>query len=266
VSTLATNTVRTRIDIREGHRQLYVEKRILHRDLSDSNLMVFQRRDGNFSGILNDFDLATELSSNYTPSPQTAKHRTGTPAFMSVELLKRNATSDAVSHRYCHDLESFAYILIWIILGYSSGAVKNDVITDWRGSDWDHIGTAKKEFVAEFEGSLTIQKHTISAHAESKRFALHLKHLIGAGYLAQNNAASQIDPSDDLKYTGARLHAELTKTVTWEAFATKLDVPKELIASLKEPDDSQTPEQIMAEHGWKLLPSGKVVDIVESES
>lgn len=59
-------------------------------------------------GVLNDWDLST---SEVRSSPPTALHRTGTAAFMALNLL--DSPDGSVPHLYCYDLESFAWILVW---------------------------------------------------------------------------------------------------------------------------------------------------------
>lgn len=63
--------------------------------------------DGSYRGILNDWDLAAPLRKIRA----TSTHRTGTAAYMAYELL--NSPEEPLRHEYHHDLESFAWILIW---------------------------------------------------------------------------------------------------------------------------------------------------------
>ena len=80
---------------------------MLHRDLSINNLMCNKKPTGHI-GILSDWDLASLIDELNAVIPSNAKHRTGTIPFMSISLLNGNPP-----HKYCHDLESFFYILIW---------------------------------------------------------------------------------------------------------------------------------------------------------
>ncbi len=59
-------------------------------------------------GILSDWDLASLVDELNAVIPSNAQHRTGTIPFMSISLL-----NGSPPHKYCHDLESFFYILIW---------------------------------------------------------------------------------------------------------------------------------------------------------
>jgi hypothetical protein len=66
-------------------------------------------------GILNDWDMASELTDEGEVPNSAALHRTGTLPFMATELL----TTPPPAHRYRHDLESFFYILIWAAVHYN---------------------------------------------------------------------------------------------------------------------------------------------------
>ncbi|UKZ74972.1 hypothetical protein TrVFT333_002642 [Trichoderma virens FT-333] len=87
------------------HRSLYQDGKILHRDISENNIIITNpvTADG-FNGMLIDLDLAKEEGKG----PSGARHRTGTMEFMAIEVLLGTA------HTYRHDLESFFYVLIWL--------------------------------------------------------------------------------------------------------------------------------------------------------
>ena len=80
---------------------------MLHRDLSINNLMCDKKPTGHI-GILSDWDLASLIDDQDAVIASNARHRTGTVPFMSIHLLKASSP-----HKYCHDLESFFYILLW---------------------------------------------------------------------------------------------------------------------------------------------------------
>ncbi|TFB07258.1 hypothetical protein CCMA1212_001248 [Trichoderma ghanense] len=87
------------------HRSLYLDGKILHRDISENNIIITdpEKSDG-FKGMLIDLDLAKEEGKG----PSGARHRTGTMEFMAIEVLL------GTSHTYRHDLEAFFYVLIWL--------------------------------------------------------------------------------------------------------------------------------------------------------
>ena len=85
-------------DAIKAHRSLYTDGKILHRDISEKNVIITnpEEADG-FTGMLIDEDLAKEIGSGRSG----ARHQTGTMEFMAIEMLHR------VSHTYRHDIESF---------------------------------------------------------------------------------------------------------------------------------------------------------------
>jgi serine/threonine protein kinase len=93
-------------DAIRGHRPLLEDGRILHRDISENNIIIAESPvEGAPKGRLIDLDLAKELDSG-------ARHRTGTMRFMAIEVLEGNG------HTYRHDLESFLYVFIWMCIRY----------------------------------------------------------------------------------------------------------------------------------------------------
>ncbi|KAL2359355.1 hypothetical protein RJZ56_007796 [Blastomyces dermatitidis] len=91
-------------DAIKAHRSLYLDGNILHRDISENNIIITNpgKTDGH-SGMLIDLDLAKEVGSGRSG----ARHQTGTMEFMAIEVLLN------IDHTYRHDLESFFYVLIW---------------------------------------------------------------------------------------------------------------------------------------------------------
>ena len=90
-------------DAIKAHRSLYLDGNILHRDISENNIIITDPKKTGRAGMLIDLDLAKELGAG----PSGARCRTGTMEFMAVDaLLNRD-------HTYRHDLESLFYVLIW---------------------------------------------------------------------------------------------------------------------------------------------------------
>ncbi|KAK0461605.1 uncharacterized protein EV420DRAFT_1477369 [Desarmillaria tabescens] len=81
---------------------------IAHGDISINNLMydVVTRK-----GIVNDFDLAALMEPGDISPQKKGWERTGTKPFMALELLDN--ADGSVKRRYRHDLESFAWCLLW---------------------------------------------------------------------------------------------------------------------------------------------------------
>ncbi|EMD37066.1 hypothetical protein CERSUDRAFT_124044 [Gelatoporia subvermispora B] len=97
---------------------------VLHRDISAGNVLIVEDHvEKPFKGFLSDFDYSyMKVNAPPTVSPQAAhdgtsddtqlKQRTGTYHFMSLQILE---ASSGIKHEVRHDLESFYWLLIWII-------------------------------------------------------------------------------------------------------------------------------------------------------
>ncbi|KAF7858906.1 hypothetical protein EAF04_008947 [Stromatinia cepivora] len=92
-----------------GHKSLFDDGKILHRDVSENNIIIVDSatKEGS-EGRMIDLDLAKELNSK----PSGASYRTGTMQFMAIEVLQGKG------HTYRHDLESFFYVFIWMCIRY----------------------------------------------------------------------------------------------------------------------------------------------------
>lgn len=141
-----------------GHYHAWNTAKVLHRDISESNLMVYRPgaahpdqlassdtmpdRKGKGKvetipsrGILNDFDMSSELGpdGNIQLNAKPHHHITGTLPFMARDLLSqvcngldgappklRYETNGPTAnyHFYRYDLESFYYVLIWAAITY----------------------------------------------------------------------------------------------------------------------------------------------------
>ncbi|KAJ3504553.1 hypothetical protein NLJ89_g7876 [Agrocybe chaxingu] len=102
-------------DAFEAHTQALVVRGILHRDVSEDNVMI----DENGRGILNDWDLAKRIwipGSDVLPKDDLARHsyRTGTWLFISGRLL----IDPFRLHTLQDDLESFFHLVLYYALRY----------------------------------------------------------------------------------------------------------------------------------------------------
>ncbi|KAH7923107.1 hypothetical protein BV22DRAFT_1121048 [Leucogyrophana mollusca] len=88
---------------------------IHHRDISESNLMYYCNAEGVAVGVLNDFDLSS------TTKGRQSNKRTGTIAFMAIELLTQTVLDGHETHEYHHAAESFIWVLAWVTLHYEHG-------------------------------------------------------------------------------------------------------------------------------------------------
>ncbi|MCJ1242411.1 hypothetical protein MMC14_010419 [Varicellaria rhodocarpa] len=92
-------------DANKAHKSLYLEGTILHRDISENNIIITNPKQANgFTGMLIDIELGKVVGSRRTG----ARQQTGTMEFMAIGVLQK------VDHTYRHDLESFFYVLLWI--------------------------------------------------------------------------------------------------------------------------------------------------------
>ncbi|KAJ7592402.1 hypothetical protein C8J56DRAFT_477899 [Mycena floridula] len=87
-----------------------------HGDISVNNIRY---NPVTLKGVLNDFDLALFIPDQ--PSPLPRRRATGTIPFMALELLDESGWSGEKRHLYRHDLESFAWVLLWICVRFCDG-------------------------------------------------------------------------------------------------------------------------------------------------
>ncbi|KAJ8496372.1 hypothetical protein ONZ51_g1136 [Trametes cubensis] len=110
-----------------GHRLAMLRAGVLHRDVSSGNILIVDRprRIKPCTGVLHDYDYSSMTANGPTPSSdgssKTAddehKERTGTYYFMAIDLLDPEIN---VLHTYHHDLESFFWVLLWIVLRHTA--------------------------------------------------------------------------------------------------------------------------------------------------
>ena len=126
-------------DAIKGHQSLYEAARILHRDVSQNNVIITNaKNDTDPKGMLIDLDLAKELNCG----PSGARHRTGTMQFMAIDVLEGH------THTYGHDLESFFYVFLWIIIRHDPKGGERDLSKEsrlraWYTGSYEQIADAK---------------------------------------------------------------------------------------------------------------------------
>jgi len=126
----------------KAHHDLYEKAGILHRDVSINNLMVDPSNPS--SGILIDLDMAardkdpdTGMKLELPPLPG------GTVPFRAAELCSDDPLPRVL---YRHDLESFFFVLIWMLL-YRVNEPIDPHFGPWSTGDWRAIRTYKKGFL-----------------------------------------------------------------------------------------------------------------------
>ncbi|KAH9855743.1 hypothetical protein C2E23DRAFT_893185 [Lenzites betulinus] len=143
-----------------GHKRAWEDARVLHRDISVGNILITDEPtdEPNSAGFLHDFDYSSmECEPERLPGEDAhdegadggpdvrQKERTGTYYFMAVELV--TATPGTI-HDCHHDLESFYWVIIWVILrhtschrGLLSGSILCERLFKW---DTDTLAAAEK--------------------------------------------------------------------------------------------------------------------------
>lgn len=108
-------------DTIKAHRSLFLDCKILHRDVSLNNIISTNKElTGGYSSMLIDFDLAVQVDEEGKNETSQEKNMTGTLEYMAIEILEgavQKATM-GVDHTYRHDLESFFYVFVAVCIHY----------------------------------------------------------------------------------------------------------------------------------------------------
>ncbi|KAJ2118739.1 inducible alternative oxidase 2 [Coemansia sp. RSA 720] len=117
-------------DVMRCHMGIIEHCQILHRDISEGNILV-QRDDAGVHGMLIDFDHAISITDDgYAKRAE----RTGTRPFMSVNNLEDKPTKRTA----LDDWESIIYILCWLgTFGWNSDTQPSDSMSNWIIESWD---------------------------------------------------------------------------------------------------------------------------------
>ncbi|KAH9906931.1 FunK1 protein kinase [Xylariomycetidae sp. FL2044] len=102
-------------DAIRGHRFLLQSCVILHRDVSEGNIIIVESQgpEAGPKGVLIDFDSAMNLAAERPKAGQVV----GTRMFRAIGLLEK------MEHTYRHDLESFFYVLLWAVIANRSKSI-----------------------------------------------------------------------------------------------------------------------------------------------
>ncbi|KAJ7075159.1 hypothetical protein B0H15DRAFT_806386 [Mycena belliarum] len=103
-------------DIVAGHREALMEKDILHRDISFSNIRLSPYEPER--GVVIDWDLAKEMSALLAGEVTDSDSRTGTRAYQSVKVL--DGSPGLGHHDNMDDLESIFYVLCQVLYGFDA--------------------------------------------------------------------------------------------------------------------------------------------------
>ena len=134
-------------DAVKAHKSLYMKGKILHRDISENNIIITDPKEANgFRGMLIDAEYGKENGSGRSG----ARQQTGTMEFMAIQVLQR------VAHTYRHDLESFFYVLLWIcarrvwereFLCSAVDRPKRNILSKWYTGSFDDIADSKQGYM-----------------------------------------------------------------------------------------------------------------------
>ena len=135
-------------DVIKVHRALFLDGKILHRDVSETNMIItdVDENDG-FCGMLIDVELGTIVEDGKNTRTE-GKRMTGTLKFMAIEVVElalRDARRD-LEHTYRHDLESFFYVFLAMCIDYGweeGKKPKVDPLQSWYIGSYDSIVGAK---------------------------------------------------------------------------------------------------------------------------
>ncbi|KAJ6511958.1 hypothetical protein C8R47DRAFT_1314047 [Mycena vitilis] len=134
------------------HHEIAYKAGVMHRDVSEGNVMFEEEAT---EGFLVDWDYAEFTAKGWNNFkewfPDRAKHDpyadvnkslkdlTGTYPFMAIELHKKVDTLHTISH----DMESFYWLLIWMILRYTAHTHEHGVFACHNLFDVEDLGGAK---------------------------------------------------------------------------------------------------------------------------
>lgn len=113
-------------------------------------------------GVLIDFDLAAIVRDDDGKPLPVKPMLAGTRPFLALDLLQ---DAPVAQPYYRHDLESFLYVLAWILAHFDKGkSVQDYALVSFHEGDWRRIRAAKQGFLksgSEFESvGNVVLKHT----------------------------------------------------------------------------------------------------------
>ncbi|KAI9500109.1 hypothetical protein BX070DRAFT_230809 [Coemansia spiralis] len=145
-------------DAMECYMALYTECKILHRDISDNNILVV-REGSSIRGLLIDYDCAIDLEK---PRQTMRPERTGTLPFMSVGNLEQLP----IPRTPLDDWESLLYLVCWLgTFGindkYNDAITKTSRTTDFLINYW-RVGN--EMMIAEVKRGHMDSEHVFAKH------------------------------------------------------------------------------------------------------
>ena len=105
--------------------------------------MWIKTSEGLIQGILLDLDFASGPEDGPTFVPDVIPFTFSTP-FLALDLLEKENPQTYV---YRHDLESFIWTFLWLILGYAQVETKTFSVTRWQLGSRHMIAQSKRNFL-----------------------------------------------------------------------------------------------------------------------
>lgn len=141
------------------HRSLYRDGGILHQDVSHGNVIILDGQEqGKPRGILIDLDSAINLDDEVEETETGSI--TGTRPFMAIGVLKRER------HTYRHDLESFLYVLLWIIItNHTESLPETSKLRNWSRGEYDELAVLKSRDMEEEEFQTILDEFPPEMHS-----------------------------------------------------------------------------------------------------
>lgn len=246
---------------RLAHHWVYETSKILHRDISISNIMFRRARSHHrpVSGVLRDWDLAYDENN---PHPQKTKvlyaprlpnktediviekhtkehvgpcYRTGTGPFMALDLLREGTVP---RHIYRHDLESFFFVLVWFCAVFDPEDSSFGHIKNLESADLVSVGLYKRRFLEDLSAHAQVFRKTSLDYEELiSTWIIRLKLLFlevnveSAGKITVRKhrevverGAGRLDAADSLAKEIRNLETARDTAVTYETFMKCLDI------------------------------------------
>ncbi|KAI0761325.1 hypothetical protein BD413DRAFT_617063 [Trametes elegans] len=201
-----------------AHAHAWLDAGILHRDISPSNILIFEKSSGIYQGILSDWDLA-KTKEQLNKRGQWS--RSGTWQFMSagIQCYPRKP------YEAEDDLESFLHVLNWCTFRYIPHSLSGDDIDQAKK-------TARSDaFYAQWEAphieAVTKANMKFSTVIGGQRFVEGLPLIDGVpGSNPLDNLLGQLTELFSARYRATR----------WQQWATKPIVSSEPVEVISEPD------------------------------
>ncbi|TRM63255.1 hypothetical protein BD626DRAFT_569278 [Schizophyllum amplum] len=203
------------IGIVEIHHYALTSAHVLHSDINGENAMYCRTPDGKVLGFLNDWDLACFVGPLDLSESSTSQHRTGTGPFMAIDLQQpdNEGKSPKRDHRYCHDLESLFWLLVWAVLHFDlkAGSRRKCELKEWDG-DWQTAALFKNSFLTNAGTQNRILKMALKPYAGLvKRWILPLADMF-------QDARHNCEKSRDAEGFKIFDHEMYAKEITFEKF------------------------------------------------